>query len=170
MSHHSIYISGGARSGKSRFAQHLAEERAGPHFFLATAHAYDAEMADRIQRHKDDRDHRWTSIEAPYALADAIRAHGQKGATLLVDCITLWLTNHMLADNDVASQRDDLCDAIRSCPATLIIVSNEVGMGIVPENALARHFRDEAGRTNQQIAALCDEAFVTISGIPLRLR
>lgn len=165
-----IYISGGARSGKSRLAQQMAEAMEGRHIFVATAQAYDAEMADRIRRHQQDRDQRWESVEAPLDLASTITLYGQASSILLVDCITLWLTNHMLAGNDLDGERDRLCAAMAECSARLILVSNEVGMGIVPDNALARQFRDEAGRTNQQLAALAQQAYFTVSGIPMRLR
>lgn len=165
-----IYISGGARSGKSRLAQQMAEAMEGSHLFVATAQAYDAEMTDRIHRHQQDRDDRWETWEAPLDLAETLTRHGQPSSILLVDCITLWLTNHMLGGSDLDAERRRLCAAVADFSGRLILVSNEVGMGIVPDNALARQFRDEAGRTNQQLAALAHQAYFTVSGIPMRLR
>lgn len=164
-----ILVLGGARSGKSRHAQALAEAArvSGDRVYVATAQALDGEMADRIARHRADRDARWRTVEAPLALPDAIRAGGGD-AVLLVDCLTLWLTNVMLADRDVGAAGDALIAAIAATPARVILVSNEVGQGIVPDNPLARRFRDAAGFLHQRVAAACDAMDVVVAGVPLR--
>lgn len=164
-----IYISGGARSGKSRYAQNLAESLSPRPIYLATAQALDSEMQQRIVRHQQDRDARWDNVEEPLDLAGALRRHDGEGHVILVDCLTLWLSNMMFADQDISEQRAALCALLPTLRATLIFVSNEVGMGIVPDNALSRSFRDEAGRLNQDIAALSHQAYFMVSGLPLRL-
>ncbi|SNS57429.1 adenosylcobinamide kinase /adenosylcobinamide-phosphate guanylyltransferase [Sphingomonas laterariae] len=162
-------ILGGARSGKSRFAQSLAEAEAGPLIYVATAQAFDDEMAERIAHHQADRGPRWTTREVPQELPQALREAGTD-ATLLVDCLTLWLSNRMLADDDMAEAVDGLVAAIRACPARLILVSNEVGSGIVPETPLGRAFRDHAGRANQAVAAVADRVALIVAGLPLWLK
>lgn len=164
-----IYISGGARSGKSRYAQNLAESLSPRPIYLATAQALDSEMHQRIVRHQQDRDARWHNVEEPLDLAGALRRHDGEGRVILIDCLTLWLSNMMFADQDISEQRTALCALLPTLRATLIFVSNEVGMGIVPDNALSRSFRDEAGRLNQDIAALSHQAYFMVSGLPLRL-
>ncbi|MCC2603589.1 bifunctional adenosylcobinamide kinase/adenosylcobinamide-phosphate guanylyltransferase [Sphingopyxis yananensis] len=164
-----IYISGGARSGKSRYAQNLAESLSPRPIYLATAQALDSEMQQRIVRHQQDRDARWQNIEEPLDLAGALRRHDSEGRVILIDCLTLWLSNLMFADQNIREQRNALCALLPTLRATLIFVSNEVGMGIVPDNALSRSFRDEAGRLNQDIAALSHQAYFMVSGLPLRL-
>ena len=164
-----IYISGGARSGKSSFAQKLAEQLSPHPIYLATAQAYDAEMSDRIRRHQSDRDARWRAHEEPIDLCQALSGYSS-GDVIVIDCLTLWLSNILLAEKNVETETDKLVTHLKSQQATLILVSNEVGMGIVPDNALARSFRDVAGRLNQAVAAVSDEAFVLISGLPLRLK
>jgi adenosylcobinamide kinase/adenosylcobinamide-phosphate guanylyltransferase len=166
-------VLGGARSGKSAFAQDAAEAaaRAAPvtPTMIVTAQAFDAEMAQRIARHRDDRGDRWRTTEAPVDLAPTIR--GLTAADVaVVDCLTLWLTNVILADRDVEAGVDELLAALAACPSRLWLVSNEVGWGIVPENALARRFRDEAGRLHQRIAGRADEVFLVAAGLPLRLK
>lgn len=164
-----ILVLGGARSGKSRHAQRLAEGMRPRGCFLATAQAYDDEMRDRIARHRADRDARWDTIEAPVALPKAIRDHGAGDAVLLVDCLTLWLSNLLLADADLDAAGQALLAALAEVRAPVILVGNEVGFGIVPENALARRFRDAAGRLHQQLAAACDATDLVVAGIPLRI-
>jgi adenosylcobinamide kinase/adenosylcobinamide-phosphate guanylyltransferase len=170
----SLFVLGGARSGKSRYAQArveaLAEDLAGPLAYIATAQAFDDEMTDRIARHRDDRDARWTTLEEPLDLAAAIDRAGEDVGAILVDCLTLWLSNLMLAEMALDAPVTALCDAIRRCPVPLVLVSNEVGLSIVPENTLARAFRDEAGRLNQTVAALADEVQFIAAGLPLRLK
>lgn len=166
----SLLVLGGARSGKSRYAQARAEALDAELVFIATAQAFDAEMTERIERHRDDRGDRWTTIEAPVALAAAIRAECREDRVLLIDCLTLWTSNLLLAEHDIPAATAELVAAIGDATGPLILVSNEVGLGIVPDNELARRFRDEAGRINQQVAAAVDEAMFIASGLPLRLK
>jgi adenosylcobinamide kinase/adenosylcobinamide-phosphate guanylyltransferase len=151
-------VLGGARSGKSAFAQRAAEAVAAGErpVLIATGQAFDDEMRERIARHQADRGDAWRTIEAPMDLADALNELG-KHEVVVVDCLTLWLSNHMLADRDLATERSGLIEAVASCPARLWLVSNEVGWGVVPETALGRRFRDEAGRLHQDLAAVADE-------------
>ncbi|MBB5707974.1 adenosylcobinamide kinase/adenosylcobinamide-phosphate guanylyltransferase [Sphingopyxis panaciterrulae] len=161
---------GGARSGKSRYAQARAEAIAGRHTLVATAEARDAEMRDRIARHRADRDQRWRTVEAPRDLAAAIDAANGADAVALVDCLTIWISNLMLAEADIDAATRDLCEAIQRFEGQLILVANEVGLGIVPDNALARRFRDEAGRANQAVAAAAQEVQMIFAGLPQRLK
>lgn len=163
-------ILGGARSGKSRHAQSLAEAFDGDLVFIATGEAYDDEMAERIDRHRADRGPRWDTIEAPLALGDAIRAHAAPDKLLLIDCLTLWVSNLMQAGRDIVDATADLVAALDEAPGPVILVTNEVGLGIVPDNALARRFRDEAGRVNQAVAAAANEVSFVAAGLPLRLK
>ncbi|SFR82237.1 bifunctional adenosylcobinamide kinase/adenosylcobinamide-phosphate guanylyltransferase [Sphingomonas jatrophae] len=165
-----LLVLGGARSGKSRHAQRLAEAGGGARLFFATAQAYDDEMRERIARHQADRNASWTTVEAPIDLPAAMRAEDAGGRVLLVDCLTLWLSNLLLADADLEAAGDDLIAAVEQAQARIILVSNEVGFGIVPDNALARRFRDAAGRLNQRLAAACDAVDLVVAGLPLRLK
>ena len=164
----SILILGGARSGKTRRALALGEPFA-ERFYIATGEALDAEMADRIARHRRERGAAWTTVEAPLDLPAAIAAL-PGGAVGIVDCLTLWLSNLMGAGRDPGSATNALLEAIRACPATLVIVSNEVGLGVVPETPLGRAFRDEQGRLNQAVAATVAEVEFVVAGLPLRLK
>lgn len=165
-------VLGGARSGKSGYAQRQAEqaaETAGrPPVFIATAEAFDDEMRDRIARHQAERGQGWRQIEAPLDLAEAVRDLSAEDVAV-VDCLTLWLSNQMLGECDLAAAFDDLAQALAACPATLWVVSNEVGWSLVPDNPLGRRFRDEAGRLNQRIAAVADAAFLIVAGMRLPL-
>lgn len=166
-----IMVIGGARSGKSGYAESLAPAGTHSRVYIATAdeNANDEEMRTRIARHRRSRGTGWKTVNAPINLGDAINEHARPGAFILVDCITLWLCNvmdHMTSTNAM----EDLLQAIEQTQATLVMVSNEVGTGIVPENSLARRFRDEAGRVNQQIAAACDEVTLIVAGLPLSLK
>lgn len=168
-----VFVSGGARSGKSRFAQTLAEGWDGPLLYIATGEARDGEMQARIDKHRQDRGPRWGTREEPLELGRALRDAGGHGGALL-DCLTLWTSNLMEAagDDETASLRriGDFLSALETYPGRLCVVTNEVGLGIVPENALARRFRDLAGRINQQVAARATEAYLVVSGLPVRLR
>lgn len=166
----SLFVLGGARSGKSRYAQTRAEALDGEPFYLATAQALDTEMGERIERHRADRGPRWSTVEAPVELPAAIRAENAAGRVLLIDCLTLWTSNLLLAKRGIAAATDDLVAAIGEAGCPLILVANEVGLGIVPDNALARRFRDEAGRINQRVAAAVDEVMFVAAGLPLRLK
>jgi len=170
MTSHSLFVLGGARSGKSRYAQARAEALPGRHVFVATAEAWDDEMRDRIARHRADRDARWETVEAPRDLAEALDAQSGTGAVVLIDCLTLWLSNLLLADVDLDAAAAGLCDALARFEGRLILVANEVGFGIVPDNALARRFRDAAGRLNQAVAARADEVMLVVAGLTLQLK
>ncbi|WP_242124293.1 bifunctional adenosylcobinamide kinase/adenosylcobinamide-phosphate guanylyltransferase [Sphingobium sp. Sx8-8] len=166
----SLLVLGGARSGKSGYAQRRCEVLPGRLGYIATAQAFDAEMEERIARHQNERGGRWSTIEAPTDLTGAIRDAAAVADVLMVDCLTLWLSNLLLAEADVAAARTALVDAVLGCPVPLIIVANEVGYGIVPDNALARRFRDEAGWLNQAVAAACREVVLVAAGLPLSLK
>jgi adenosylcobinamide kinase/adenosylcobinamide-phosphate guanylyltransferase len=162
-------VVGGARSGKSALAERLVTETGRPRRYIATAQAWDDEMAARIAAHRDDRGAGWVTVEAPLDLPAALATAGGHEAVLL-DCATLWLTNHMLADHDIGSETDALCAALASCPAPVVVVSNEVGWGIVPDNALARAFRDAQGRLNQRLAAEAGLVMGVMAGLPVMLK
>jgi len=166
----SLFVLGGARSGKSRFAQARAEAMPGELVFIATAQAFDAEMTDRIARHRADRDARWRTVEAPIALAEAIAQHSAPGRVLLVDCLTLWTSNLLLGEHDIDAATQALERAVITAPGPVILVANEVGLGIVPDNALARRFRDHAGLLNQRIAAAAQQVVLVTAGLPLSLK
>lgn len=166
----SLFVLGGARSGKSRYAQARAEALGTRRCCIATAQAFDDEMRDRIARHKADRGAGWETIEEPVDLAEAIAAHSWPDRVLLVDCLTLWTTNLLLAEHDIAAATGNLINVIRQAAGPIILVANEVGQGIVPDNALARRFRDEAGLVNQRVAAAAGEVQLLIAGLPMKLK
>ncbi|MGM9322983.1 bifunctional adenosylcobinamide kinase/adenosylcobinamide-phosphate guanylyltransferase [Deinococcus aquaticus] len=170
-----VFVTGGARSGKSTFAERRAAQEAAPDgggvTYLATAQAFDDEMTDRIARHRADRPAGWVTHEEPLAVSAALRAV-TTSATLL-DCLSLWVSNLMLAghtDDAVLDAADDLLRAARERGGVTVLVTNEVGFGIVPDNALARRYRDLLGWVNQRAAAASDEAHLIVSGLPLRLK
>ncbi|HEY6007638.1 MAG TPA: bifunctional adenosylcobinamide kinase/adenosylcobinamide-phosphate guanylyltransferase [Geobacteraceae bacterium] len=168
-----ILITGGARSGKSRLAEKLAARYGAPLGYLATAAAGDAEMAARIARHQARRGGEWQTLEEPYDLLGVLRGHDGWFRAVLVDCVTLWLTNLFLRHGDsgrVLAEVRELAAAFAGLATPLILVTNEVGMGIVPENALARSFRDLAGEANEILATASDEVYVTFAGLPLKLK
>lgn len=162
-------VTGGARSGKSHQAERLARGTGLARRYIATATVWDDEMAARIARHIEDRGEGWETIEAPLDLGPALAAAPADSVTL-IDCATLWLTNHLLAEHDLAAEADRLLAALAACPGPVIVVTNEVGWGIVPENALARAFRDEQGRLNQRLAAQAGLVVAVIAGLPLALK
>ena len=163
-------ILGGARSGKSSYAESLARDFNGPRVYIATAEAGDSEMAERIAAHRKRRGHGWRTVEEatdlPAALADAAGT----GTFILVDCLTLWISNLLLAEEDCDAALDALIDTLGKSDGQITIVSNEVGLGIVPDNALARRFRDIAGLANQRVAAACDEVILVTAGLPQKLK
>jgi adenosylcobinamide kinase/adenosylcobinamide-phosphate guanylyltransferase len=168
-----IFITGGARSGKSRFAEKLAEGFGAPLGYVATGMAGDPEMADRIRRHRLRRGEKWQTLEEPFDVAGVLAGHDGCFRAMLLDCVTLWLTNLLLHCDDPARVRSEvqiLAEALPALTTPTILVSNEVGMGIVPENALARTFRDLAGEANELLAAAADEVYVVFSGLPLKLK
>lgn len=148
----------------------LAEGEAGELVYLATAQAFDDEMTDRIARHQSDRGPRWRTVECPMDLPDAIARETGAGRVLLVDCLTLWTSNLLLANVDFTAASQRLIDTLCNTQSPIIMVSNEVGMGIVPDNALARQFRDMAGRLNQQVAAISDRAELVVAGLSVPLK
>ncbi len=163
-------ILGGARSGKSRFAEQCAIQTALPVCYVATATAGDREMAERIARHQAERPSGWRTIEEPRELAAVLLHEAVPNSCLLVDCLTLWLANLFEAGTDIPAARDELAHLLPQLPGEVLLVSNEVGLGIVPDNALARLFRDEAGRLNQALAAACDRVTFVAAGLPLTLK
>lgn len=161
-------VLGGARSGKSRLAEALVTALPGPWVYIATAQAFDAEMVQRIAHHRASRVPGWETVEAPLDLPDAIDAAA--GRPVLVDCLTLWVSNLLLADRGIAAATADLTAALARATAPVVLVGNEVGLGIVPDNALARRFRDEAGRLHQHLAARADRVVFTVAGLPLAVK
>lgn len=163
-------ILGGARSGKSGHAEALVLESGLEPCYLATGRAGDAEMATRIAAHRARRGDRWRLIEEPLALALALRLHATTNRAVLVDCLTLWVTNLLLAERDIEAEMDRLLSALSALPGSVVLVSNEVGLGIVPENRMAREFRDHAGRLHQDIAALAATVYFVAAGLPLKMK
>ena len=168
-------IIGGCRSGKSRHALLLGEKNAGRrNLFVATAQAHDAEMKTRIELHKQDRGERWQTVEAPLEIVDAIRRQGPGTDIMLIDCLTLWTSNLMMVHKDddeaVVAEMERLRQVILVPPCPIILVTNEVGAGIVPENPLARRYRDLAGWCNQKIANACTTVIWMVAGIPATIK
>lgn len=161
-------ILGGARSGKS--ARALALAGGPPHVFVATAEALDGEMQERIRLHQAERGESWWLVEAPLDLVGAIRGNAADGTTLLVDCLTLWLSNLMHHGRDIEAETEALAGLLETLPYRVVLVSNEVGMGLVSTNALGRDFRDAQGRLNQRIAAVADHVEFVAAGLPLVLK
>ena len=167
------FITGGARSGKSRLAEALTLRHGAPVGYLATGQAGDGEMAQRIARHQARRGSDWQTMEEPIAVSQVLQGHDGYFQAVLVDCVTLWLTNLLFHHNDPARVLADvrhLAGLFGQLQTPLVLVSNEVGMGIVPDNPLARTFRDLAGEANELLAAAADEVYVTFSGLPLKLK
>ena len=160
-------VLGGARSGKSRYAEELVMRVAPPWTYIATAEAFDDEMTERIAHHRQRRDANWQTVDAPRDLAGAI---GGLAGPALIDCLTLWLSNVMLAERDVEAESERLLAALGSAPGPLVAVSNEVGLGLVPETPLGRAFRDAQGRLNQRVAAAADRVIFMAAGLPLSLK
>lgn len=176
-------VFGGARSGKSAHAERLAAATGKEVVYIATARAGDGEMAARIEHHRRQRDAGWTTVEEPLALAQAIRQWAEPQRLLLIDCLTLWLTNLLFSQAQefpevgcitppalFHEQRQLFLDALAGATGEIILVSNEVGMGIVPQGAVSRWFVDEAGRLNQAVAAICERAVFVAAGLPLALK
>jgi adenosylcobinamide kinase/adenosylcobinamide-phosphate guanylyltransferase len=162
-------VIGGARSGKSAHAERLISELPAPWTYVATAQAFDEEMRERIAAHRARRDGRWCTVDAPLELATTLRGASQ-GAPVLIDCLTLWLTNHMLARHDLDGECRHLEEVLAEPKGPWFVVSNEVGLGIVPDNQLARRFRDQAGRLNQRVAAIADSVILMVAGIPIKVK
>ncbi|HEY6255324.1 MAG TPA: bifunctional adenosylcobinamide kinase/adenosylcobinamide-phosphate guanylyltransferase [Xanthobacteraceae bacterium] len=158
-------VLGGARSGKSRYAEALITALPSPWIYVATGQALDAEMAARIAAHRARRGAGWTTVEAPRELTATLAEHAT--APVLVDCLTLWLSNLMMADAAIDQEVDRLVAALAKASAPVVLVANEVGFGIVPDNALARRFRDLQGALNQRIAAQADRVVLVVAGLPV---
>jgi len=179
-----ILCSGGARSGKSEFAERLALATAGRKAYVATGQAFDEEMIDRIKKHQERRGEIWNNFEVPLHLAIEWQNISQTADVILIDCLTMFTTNHMMAHGSIQGQQDanqleatvlteleTLLASIKSCEGkTVIFVTNEIGLGIVPDNKLARYFRDIAGRVNRTVAAAADKLYLTISGVTIELK
>jgi adenosylcobinamide kinase/adenosylcobinamide-phosphate guanylyltransferase len=172
--HENTLVLGGCKSGKSRHAQSLAESlSAERRLYIATCVPMDAEMNDRVKRHQDDRDETWTTLETPVAVSIIIEGHSRDYGVILLDCLTLWVTNMILADmtqDEIMEKTKELCAAMKASHCPVVAVSNEVGAGIVPENKLARTFRDIQGVVNQVVAESADRVVVTFAGIPMVLK
>jgi adenosylcobinamide kinase / adenosylcobinamide-phosphate guanylyltransferase len=165
----SILITGGARSGKSALAERMTLALGQPAVYIATAEAWDDEMTDRIARHRARRGPEWETVSEPMDLARAL-TETDGGPPRLVDCVTLWLSNLMLADRDWEGEMVRVAGLIPRLRAPVVFVTNEVGSGIVPDNALARAYRDAAGLANQRLADACDELWLCVSGHPLKVK
>lgn len=161
-------VLGGARSGKSRFAEGLGRAAPGPKTYIATAEAFDQDMRERISRHRQQRGEGWTTLEAPLDLVPALKSGGE--GFVLVECLTMWLNNLIYRERDVEAEVGELCAALTAMSGDVVLVSNEVGYGIVPENPLARRFRDEQGLANQRVAAVADKVYLVAAGLSLPLK
>ena len=166
-----VFVTGGARSGKSTYAEGRAARSGEPVTYLATAVAFDAEMRDRIGRHRAERPAHWVTVEQPLNVPAAVQ-HAET-PVLLLDCLSVWVNNlmfHDWTDAQILAATDDLVSAARNHAGTVILVTNEVGLGIVPDNALSRRYRDVLGWVNQRCAQASDEAYLLVSGLPLTLK
>lgn len=167
------FILGGASSGKSSYAERMALAGSDSPYYIATSQAWDEEMRKRIDRHKARRGPQWSTIEEPLGLEEAIQEADKPGGLVLVDCLTLWITNLMVSDADdhiIHARFNALTDMVPKLNCRVIMVSNEVGMGIVPENEMARRFRDLTGNLHQQLARVCDNVIMVAAGLPLALK
>jgi len=167
------FITGGARSGKSAFAEKIAADITGRRAYLATAQALDEEMVARIEHHRQRRGSTWDTYEEPLAVAELMKKLSGRYEVVLLDCLTLWLSNIMARNrshDEIDAHLVELISVMKAYSGTCIIVSNEVGLGIVPDNPLARQFRDVAGFANQKVALVADEAYLLASGIPLKIK
>ncbi len=170
MTRHCLVL-GGARSGKTAFAERLALHAGSKPAYLATATVLDGEMRDRVTSHRSSRGTRFATIEEPVALSEAILRAGTEHDVVLVDCLTLWITNLLVANEDVSAAVSELCATlIEFRQAKIVMVSNEVGLGIVPDNAMARTFRDLAGSAHQRLAEVCDDVYFVAAGLPLTMK
>ncbi len=165
-----ILVLGGARSGKSAFAEQLVNDSGLDKIYLASGQVFDGEMEQRVAQHKARRGADWHLLEEPIQIAEAIADNATAQRAVLVDCLTLWLTNLMMADKDNGAHSEHLAQTLKTVSGTVVLVSNEVGQGIVPDNKMARDFRDYAGLLHQKIAALADEVYFVTAGLPLKLK
>ncbi len=165
-----VFVTGGARSGKSSFAMSEALKLKGRKAYIASAEALDGEMKERIKKHKKDRGDGWDTYEEPIRISDVLKKIEGQYSVILLDCLTLWLSNLMMNNKGIEKEIELLCSALNAESCTLYVVSNEVGMGIVPENEMARRFRDMAGALNQKIAGIADEVYMVVAGIPVKIK
>lgn len=163
-------VLGGARSGKSRFAEDLVRQTGLDRHYVATGQAYDEEMRARIDKHRHDRGPDWQTHEEPVDLAGLLARIDAPGRVVLIDCLTLWVSNLMMENRIIETEAAALVEAIGRAQARLVFVSNEVGLGIVPDNRMAREFRDHAGRLHQQVAAVATDVFFIAAGLPLKMK
>ncbi|QND53532.1 bifunctional adenosylcobinamide kinase/adenosylcobinamide-phosphate guanylyltransferase [Phyllobacterium sp. 628] len=170
LNHGVTFILGGARSGKSSFAEGLINASGLDRVYLATGRAWDEEMSERIDLHKQQRGSAWRTIEEPLDLVDTLQSATAPGKAVLVDCLTLWLTNLMMAERDITAETRQLVEALPKLQGSIILVSNEVGLGIVPENRMARDFRDHAGRLHQAVAQAAATVYFVAAGLPLTMK
>ena len=166
----SVLVLGGARSGKSSYAEKMAQSSGLQPLYLATGRAFDGEMENRIAIHRDRRGSDWQTVEEPPDLGGALTLHVAVDRFVLVDCLTLWLTNLMMAERDIAAETARLVAMLPNLAGPVVFVSNEVGFGIVPENRMAREFRDHAGFLHQAVAAVADEVYLIAAGLPLKMK
>jgi len=170
-----VLITGGARSGKSDYAMSLAENSAGKMVYIATATSGDPEMAERIRKHKEARGPAWRTVEEPLDILESVQRNSAIDTAVVLDCLTLWLTNIMMRDGEgfepqAGQKSGEFVEALQGLPGTLIVVTNETGMGIVPDNAVARRFRDAAGMVNSTFAQAADDVYFMVSGIPVKVK
>ena len=165
-----VFITGGARSGKSSFAMAEASRINGKKAYIATAEALDEEMRQRIENHKRQRGNDWVTYEEPLKIAEVIKEIEGKYSVILIDCLTLWLSNLFMNNKKSEREIESFCCSLSTVHCPLFIVSNEVGMGIVPDNELSRKFRDMAGLLNQKIASTSDEVYMVVAGIPVKIK
>lgn len=165
-------VLGGARSGKSRYAEQQAKDSACEVLYVATATIYDQEMQSRVQRHKEDRPEHWQTIEEALSLAEVLKANAAEGRCMLVDCLTLWVTNLLMLEDEQRfnAEKQALFDILPTLPGRIILVSNEVGHGIVPMGELSRRFVDESGWLHQKIAEIADHVTLVVAGIPMTVK
>jgi adenosylcobinamide kinase/adenosylcobinamide-phosphate guanylyltransferase len=164
------FVLGGARSGKSRFAEELITDSGLERHYVATGRAFDEEMWDRIAQHRADRGDLWTTHEEPLDLVGCLSSVDSEDRAILVDCLTLWVTNLMMEERDMQAESAALATFLSKAKARIVLVSNEVGLGIVPENRMARDFRDHAGRLHQTIAAVAVQVYFVAAGLPLKMK
>lgn len=166
-----VFVLGGARSGKSRFAERLVTDTGLESHYVATGRAWDDEMRARILQHRAERVDLWTTHEEPLELVERLELIDGEGRAILIDCLTLWVTNLMMeTERNIAADFTALAEYLPRAQARLVFVSNEVGLGIVPENRMARDFRDHAGRLHQMIAAAAAEVYFVAAGLPLKMK
>jgi len=163
-------VLGGARSGKSSFGEKLVKESGLAPVYLATSEPRDDEMVSRIEHHRARRGPEWITVEEPDDLEGALAREARPGRAILVDCLTLWVTNLMMAEADIAVRSAALCSVLADIGSPVVLISNEVGLGIVPDNRMAREFRDHAGRLHQDVAAIADTVYFVAAGLPLKMK